>query len=325
VVGIGIAILSLATAFLCMIFDHKIATMPRDRHVVTNPYYSASAFTLISSCALGYGVISQFCFRNYWKAVKKQNDNVLAAAGDESTSKRVVIITGSNTGIGFAAARELILRYQCEVIFACRSEKSAVEAIQQIESERSKGQNGRGVFIAPLDLSSFASVRSFVEQLQRVCAGRKIDILVNNAGRNTGGPSPHDSVIRLLSSETDDESTPIVDRQSQHEEPLCVMFQTNFLGHFLLTSELLRTGLLADSPGTRIINLSSVMHHVVASDASPIEQLQSFEFWYNGVAPSAAKPRSTYSLSKLAAILFTMELRRRYPNIQSIAVNPGTV
>jgi WW domain-containing oxidoreductase len=284
-----------------------------------NPYYPTWSFALFGPCALGYSVLSHLYF---YCCVPRHEEKLTAK--EPKASRPVVLITGCNTGIGVAAARTLILDHACEVIFACRSESSARAAMQQIEQEQSATSQGLAVFVAPLDLSSFASVRSFVQRLQQVYQGRTIDVLVNNAGRNTGGPSLHDKIVTLSTNQKEEDAAPTVEHAQ--EEPLCVLFQTNFLGHYLLTAELLRTGLLsATSPDTRIVNLSSVMHHFVGNDISSISQLQSFAFWYNEVAPHATKPYSTYNLSKLAAILFTVELRKRYPHLQAIAVNPGAV
>jgi len=115
-----------------------------------------------------------------------------------------------------------------------------------------------------------------------------VDILVNNAGRNSSGD-------------------PVQGRD--------LLFQTNFLGHFELTSYLMG----AFAPQARVVNLSSVMHHFIEGDVNQPS------FWKDCIAYDK-HPTSTYQPSKLAAILFSMELNKRYPDkIQAVAVNPGGV
>jgi len=137
-------------------------------------------------------------------------------------------------------------------------------------------------------LTSLDSIRDF----SKAVAERydHIDVLINNAGRNTSGRCG--------------------------ELDLC--FQTNFLGHFCLTCELLP--LLMKRKG-RIVNLASVMHHYTR-DA----EVHDYDYWKNCALFGKHVPgSSTYSPSKLAALLFTVELRKRYPQLTSIAVNPGSV
>ncbi len=76
-------------------------------------------------------------------------------------SNKIAIITGSNTGIGFETARSLAF-HGCEVIFACRNEQSALEAIEKIKAERPK----RKCCFYKIDLCSLKSVRSFAEEIK---------------------------------------------------------------------------------------------------------------------------------------------------------------
>jgi len=140
-------------------------------------------------------------------------------------------------------------------------------------------------------------VRAFCRRISQQY--KEIAVLVNNAGRNTSG----------------------VSQEGDHK--LDLLFQSNFLGHFLLTAELLPL-LLKSSSTARIVNLSSVMHHFCAGSGD----LTSVDTWKQPAWATTAT-QNTYSLSKLAAVLFTGELNRRYGSthhkIQSIAVNPGAV
>lgn len=150
-------------------------------------------------------------------------------------------------------------------------------------------QGGAGaVFVQPLDLSSTASIAEFCTAIQNKF--EKVHVLVNNAGRNTNGDQGVEGSRDLL-------------------------FQTNFLGHFELTAKLMDTF----APAARVVNLSSVTHHFVDGNVNDLS-------YWKGCITHGASPTSTYKPSKLAAVLFTLELNRRYSNrIQSVAVNPGGV
>jgi len=207
-----------------------------------------------------------------------------------TSTPRIAIVTGANTGIGLETSKALVERGY-EVVLACRSKDKALQAIQVIEEEVSGVPGGKAVFHGTLDLSSFQSVRDFSETIQSKYD--KIHLLVNNAGLNTSGPS---------------------------EQGLDLCFQTNFLGHFLLTKNLM--GLLLNAKTPRVVNLSSVMHHFCQADK------HDEAYWrQNALFGNEMSQENSYSASKLAALLFTIELNKRYRSqgLRSIAVNPGAV
>jgi NAD(P)-dependent dehydrogenase (short-subunit alcohol dehydrogenase family) len=100
---------------------------------------------------------------------------------------KVVVITGSNSGVGFASAKALALR-GAMVVMACRDKARADAAAEEIEAllqtRRASGEEMEGR-VAPmiLDLASFESVRAFVAEFTKEYAGPHV--LINNAGLNT--------------------------------------------------------------------------------------------------------------------------------------------
>jgi NAD(P)-dependent dehydrogenase (short-subunit alcohol dehydrogenase family) len=91
---------------------------------------------------------------------------------------------------------------------------------------------------------------------------------------------------------------------------------TNHFAHFVLVAELLP--LLVKTAGSRIVNVSSLMHQRVPSAAEMKRNIdgETFEAW------------PAYARSKLANMLFTFELSRRlraaghqYPHV--LAAHPG--
>jgi NAD(P)-dependent dehydrogenase (short-subunit alcohol dehydrogenase family) len=274
---------------------------------------------------------------------------IRTTATASTTSHRVLpvaIVTGSNTGIGYETARALVVHYGYTVILACRSRDKALAAAATINAElqvraanskeatsTTAADSPKAIFVHPLDLSSFDSIRDFCRHVQEQYP--IIDVLINNAGRNSSGSSSDRVPIRPNNdsnkSSNDDQTSPCLD----------LLFQSNFLGHFLLTTILIDTVFQHQSNDVRIVNLSSVMHHFCRvndgdNGASPLEQV---DFWKRIATAPNPKTGTTYAASKLAAILFTLELNRRYGNgggsnsgksgggcrIRSIAVNPGAV
>jgi NAD(P)-dependent dehydrogenase (short-subunit alcohol dehydrogenase family) len=194
-----------------------------------------------------------------------------------SSSRKVCIVTGSNTGIGRETALKMA-KYNYKVIVACRSEEKGRAACSSIPNSE----------FMKLDLSSFASVREFAAEFKK--KHKHLTVLVNNAGMN----SFQDATATA--------------------DGLDLCYQTNFLGHFLLTNLLLPC---FDGPDCRIVNLSSVMHHFASENVTP-------EQWK--AAGTTVPNPSAYADSKLASILFTKELNRRHGSkLQAIAVNPGAV
>ena len=92
-------------------------------------------------------------------------------------------------------------------------------------------------------------------------------------------------------------------------------FGVNYFGHYVLTRRL-ETALLS-SKNARIINVSSKIHNRVKKLDFP--SLRKFTQSSSGI--------NEYAVSKLANILFTCELHRRYRSVglSSFAVHPGLV
>ena len=252
--------------------------------MISCPYYSSTSFEVLVPLAVLYSFASHAYWHLTSPALGRSPPYTLPQS---SSSGSVAIVTGSNTGIGFETARSLAVDYGYTVILACRSRDKAQKAADLISQEAA----GKAVFLQPLDLSSLQSVRSFVEAVGENYD--RVNILVNNAGRNSN------------------EEEPTVDG-------LDALFQANFVGHYVLTRELLDKKLLTG----RIVNLSSVMHHFV----SPSHGLEEVAYWKEVARFGNSQGDLKYSLSKLAAILFSMELNRRYGDrVEAIAVNPGAV
>lgn len=84
---------------------------------------------------------------------------------------KVVIVTGSNTGIGKETALELARR-KATVYMACRDLKKCDEARKSIILET----RNKNVFCRELDLGSFQSIKNFVKHFkaEQVCINSSI-------------------------------------------------------------------------------------------------------------------------------------------------------
>ncbi len=241
---------------------------------------------------------------------------------DKNLSDQVVIVTGSNTGIGKATAAKLM---QCgaTVVLACRNTKQGMKAMMELTDKSEKldpsqypyARNSKAFFMR-LDLSDLKSVNSFVVRFKEQF--NRLDILVNNAGLNTAGTTTNG---------------------------LEQLFQVNYLGHYLLTrllEDLLTSSAVNQSgsgeniPETaRVVNLSSTMHHLGQGDY----EASAFSSYS---AAMVLKGYSYYSDSKLYMNLLSMEINRRFDHqkpygpagvssgegkrpIVSICANPGAV
>jgi NAD(P)-dependent dehydrogenase (short-subunit alcohol dehydrogenase family) len=156
---------------------------------------------------------------------KKQNELVRRYSMADDSGK-IGIVTGSNSGIGFEAAK-MLASGGMRIIMACRNEVKAKAACNEILDSYPEAL----VEYMHLDLSSQSSVKGFSSRfIERY---KRLDLLVNNGGVMMGS-------------------------HSLTEDGFEKLFGTNHLGHFTLTAMLIN--LLLASPGSRIVTVSSIAH-----------------------------------------------------------------
>ncbi|MBV9366808.1 MAG: SDR family oxidoreductase [Solirubrobacterales bacterium] len=148
------------------------------------------------------------------------------AGGIPDQTRRRAVVTGANSGLGLATARELA-RAGAHVVLAVRNTAKGDEAAGRIRSAVS----GAALEVAPLDLADLDSVRDFAGRLAG--AHDHLDLLINNAG-----------VMAAPRRLTKDGF------ESQ--------FGTNHLGHFALTGQVLPA--LLKAPAPRVVTVASTMH-----------------------------------------------------------------
>jgi NAD(P)-dependent dehydrogenase (short-subunit alcohol dehydrogenase family) len=139
------------------------------------------------------------------------------------------------------------------------------------------------VEMALLDLADLDSVRSFAEEMR--ARHETLDILVNNAG--VMAPP----------------------RRLTTKQGFELQFGTNHLGHFALTGLLLP--LLLRAPDSRVVTVSSIAHESGHIDFDDLQHERHYT------------PYGGYSASKLANILFALELDRRLRHAGASAMSVG--
>ncbi|MEJ2595062.1 MAG: oxidoreductase, partial [bacterium] len=156
------------------------------------------------------------------------------------------------------------------------------------KSEIEKGSVPGKIVVMPLDLMDFASIRRFSEEFLRKYD--RLDVLLNNAGIMT---TPY-----FLT-----------------KDGLEAQNGTNHFGHFLLTGLLIDR--IKNTPGARVVNVSSSAHKQGKMDFDNL-------LFEDGKGYS---PLKSYGRSKLANLLFSLELQNRFEKqgIDALAVSahPG--
>ncbi|MFB7141316.1 SDR family NAD(P)-dependent oxidoreductase [Gottfriedia sp. NPDC056225] len=204
-------------------------------------------------------------------------------------SKKVILVTGGNSGLGLECARNIAAKSNnYHILLACRNGQKANAAIKYVIDQT----DNANISTMELDVSSLSSVRSFVKKYKQHGLG-PLEGIICNAGIN--------GTYSGLTSDGFD-----------------MVFETNHLGHFLLTNLLLPHL----QPNGRVAIVSSDMHCPPGGELtwSGVEALAypSEEFSTNF---------SRYSFSKLCNLYFTYELaaklKRLNSHITANAFNPG--
>lgn len=209
--------------------------------------------------------------------------------GDERNGLRgtTTVVTGANSGLGFAIAQSHFQRGS-HVFLACRSAKRALNARSELLKAVADGDPAL-LEVLSLDTSSLSSVRSCAKALKE----QKIDYLFLNAG---------------IVGKADD-----ADRITQ--DGLEVVYETNFLGHFLLVNLLLDQ--LSDT--ARIVVTASAGAITAEFDRNlPLKSKKAEEpgFHYNKRStswlhlPGTSMPR--YNSTKAMQVVFTRLLQKRF-------------
>lgn len=206
-------------------------------------------------------------------------------------SGEVAVVTGGSRGMGLHVVR-MLLQCNMHVIIGCRNTAAGESAIAAL---RASGVTQGTVECFKLDTASLTSVRAFAKKV--ISSQPIIHVLVNNAG-----------IMFVPYSLTEDGI-------ESHQA-------VNYIGHFVLTQELLPSLEKAGhqspkSTKSRIVNVSSCAY---AAGEIKYADFNNTE----GYIASAA-----YAQSKLAQLISTVHMSRLFSEnnipINVYAVHPGIV
>ncbi|CAI5756977.1 unnamed protein product [Candida verbasci] len=221
--------------------------------------------------------------------------------------KKIALITGGNSGIGFYTVLQLYLHGYI-VYIAGRSKSKSLKSIHELKLKsieiRSNYTNEENMsrFLGELnyleiDLSNLNSVIKAVETFKH--RETSLHLLINNAGAM---------------------AIPYIKTQDDFE----IQFQTNYISQFLLTIKLLpimeRTILKSPKISSpRIIYLNSIGHKFIFS-----KYLFNLNYEYN-LKPNFIFTWIRYGIAKTSGIHFMKMLSLRNPKILSLVVHPGLI
>jgi NAD(P)-dependent dehydrogenase (short-subunit alcohol dehydrogenase family) len=207
---------------------------------------------------------------------------------------KVCLVTGANSGLGEATLAALARHEPATLYLAARSHAKAEAALSRVRAT-SAAAAAADIRILDLDLASFDSIKAAAARVKSEVD--RLDILQLNAGV---AMIPH----------------------STTREGYEVQFGTNYLGHALLTQLLMplliQTTQLPGGADVRTVSMSSVGHKLFAAkEGIFFDELKTDMKSHSG--------SELYGQANLAKTLFAYELAKRYPQITSSSLHPGTV
>ncbi|KAH7159488.1 hypothetical protein B0J13DRAFT_539072 [Dactylonectria estremocensis] len=208
-----------------------------------------------------------------------------------SLKGKFILITGGNVGLGKQSALAICKHHPSQVWIAARSAEKANTAIAEIKKQ--VPDSDVSLRFLELDLASFDLVKSAAKTL--LASVSRLDILLLNAGIMARPPG-------------------------LTKEGYEIQFGTNHVGHALLLKLLLPLLVkTASAPASdvRVVSVSSVAHKFGPSGGIQFDTLKTLA--------EAMATNDRYGQSKLANILYAREVARRYPQLTTVAIHPGTV
>jgi NAD(P)-dependent dehydrogenase (short-subunit alcohol dehydrogenase family) len=238
--------------------------------------------------ALAAGAVGILGALGIYRFVSRQDNN--GAPDGRWTTEDMPDLTGK---VAIVTGANSGIGYDTAVAFAQKG-ATVIMASRNLEKgqaalERLKAEvPNADVELMQLDLASLDSVRAFAEAFE--AKYDRLDLLINNAG------------IMMVP-------------YGLTEDGFELQFGTNHLGHFALTGLLLDT--ILATPGARVVNVSSGGHRFGTMDFDDL-------MFEGGEGYSG---RVVYGRSKLANLLFTYELQRRFDatgiDAEALAAHPG--
>jgi NAD(P)-dependent dehydrogenase (short-subunit alcohol dehydrogenase family) len=229
--------------------------------------------------------------------------NSQGATTREASQASTALVTGTTSGLGYAAAALLAAKGYRQVIVTGRSLARVTESAARLAAE-----TGTGVFVPlELDLNSPTSVRSAVSELAKL--GHQIDFLLLNAGLVAG----KERVLTAAGIEAT---------------------QAPLIGHHQLTMGLLHASLLGPSARIAIAGSEAARGDVPLFAYTDVAELAAryggdrslaVEAVLRGGSGVKYDPNRAYADAKLIVAWWAAALARRLPSGMAVyAVSPGS-
>lgn len=217
---------------------------------------------------------------------------------DTSTTKSI-LVTGGNTGIGFALCRQLVADHSCKVYMGARNAERGQKAVEEIKAKHpDKAEN---IELVLMDVSADVSVEEAAADMKN--KNVSLYAIVNNAG-----------VGLKTGSGNEDE-----------------LLATNFYGPKRVTDAF--AGMVIEDGG-RIVNVSSGAASMYLREKSlSVKKLftNTETTWDELVAEVEEKKSGggaglgIYGLSKAALNLLTIQQSLIYPQFKCASLSPGFI
>lgn len=233
---------------------------------------------------------------------KKTKEMVSESDLEKDLSRKTVVVTGGNSGIGRETAKQLFKQGATVVIGSRKVENGEGVAAELKKEGMAESEVEKRFSVIQLDLADLDTVRAFVDTFKE--KHTQLHILVNNAGiANT--------------------------KYGHTKQGFELQMGTNHIGHFLLTNLLL--DMLSDSGSysdpSRVITVSSAYATGIGMKCDPFADIDFNDFNWKTRGPTAYDGWVAYGQSKLANVLHVMSLAERvkHRNIVCVSLHPGMV
>eukprot|EP00588_Corethron_pennatum_P023866 CAMPEP_0194322698 /NCGR_PEP_ID=MMETSP0171-20130528/22218_1 /TAXON_ID=218684 /ORGANISM="Corethron pennatum, Strain L29A3" /LENGTH=580 /DNA_ID=CAMNT_0039081053 /DNA_START=14 /DNA_END=1759 /DNA_ORIENTATION=- len=249
-----------------------------------------------------------FKFMSNWKLPDKIDHVEALKLQERFGDKKLVVITGTSSGLGRKTARALLRTEQYHVVGAVR-DIDKMEAVAEIDDF-----NMDNFTPMECELNDFESVRNFVKNLEEFKMSKPVDRLICNAG--VYQPSlPYAKWSK-----------------DGHEQTM----QINYLSHFLMTSLLLED--MAKAPDPRVIMVGSVTGNdntVGGGGVYPIADLKDLDGFEQGFSNPVAMAdgygfigAKAYKDSKLCLMMVSLVMHLKFhkqTGISFSSIYPGCI
>lgn len=224
----------------------------------------------------------------------------------KQNSEKTILITGANSGLGFATAKKFAQEGYGRIILVCRTLEKGQNAKKDLTQK-----TGKDVFeCIAMDTSEVNSAKEAAVQVQKL--GLKLDYILLNAGM-------------MPSAKLEKNSNQVIQ-----------IFASTLIGHHVLTITLLKNNILSDSAriviagseaargdfmGMKIPDFNSVAQKNFDGDIQ-----KTLEAYATGTYGSDLPPMNFYAIAKLYVAWWAAALAEKLPTgIVVTAVSPGSV